>query len=81
MRNSDQVVISVSIDFPSYSQRNAAFHCIAYDYYCADWDSLCDHLRDASWEDIFKPSASAATNEVCEWTQIGIDVYIRHRNY
>ena len=22
------------------------FYCIAYDYSCADWDSLCDHLRD-----------------------------------
>ena len=44
--NSDHVVVSVSIDFPSYSQWDALFHCIAYDYSCADWDGLCDHLRD-----------------------------------
>ena len=25
---------------------DAQFHCIAYDYSCADWDSLCDLLRD-----------------------------------
>ena len=25
---------------------------IAYDYSCADWDSLCNHLRDVPWEDI-----------------------------
>ena len=43
--NSDHVV-SVSIDFPSNSQRDALFHRIAYDYSRADWDSLCDHLRD-----------------------------------
>ena len=34
--NSDHVVVSVSIDFPSNSQWDAPFHCIAYDYPCAD---------------------------------------------
>ena len=34
--NSDHVVVSVSIDFPSYSQRDALFHHIAYDYSRAD---------------------------------------------
>ena len=38
-------VVSVSIDFPSNSQQDASFHCIAYDYSSADWDGLCDHLR------------------------------------
>ena len=52
--NSDHVVVSVSIDFPSNSQPDALFHCIAYDYSCADWDGLCDHLRDVPWENIFK---------------------------
>ena len=68
----------VSIDFPSYSQRDAPFHHIAYDYSCADWKGLCDHLRDVQWEDIFKLSASAAASEFCEWVQVGIDVYISH---
>ena len=48
LKNSDHVFDSVSTDFPSNSQRDAAFHCIAYDYSCADWDGLCDHLRDVS---------------------------------
>ena len=30
--NSDHVVISVSIDFPSNTQQDAFFHHIAYDY-------------------------------------------------
>ena len=34
----DHVVVSVSIDFPSYSQQDASFHRIDYDYSCADWD-------------------------------------------
>ena len=42
--NSDHVV-SVSIDFPSNSQRDAPFHRIAYDYSRADWDGLRDHLE------------------------------------
>ena len=54
---------------------------MTYDYSCADWDGLRDHLRDVPWEDIFKLSASAAANEFCEWVQVGIDVYILHRKY
>ena len=51
--NSDNVAVSVSIDFPTNSQRDAPFHHIAYDYSRADWDGLCDHLRDVPWEDTF----------------------------
>ena len=79
--NSDHVVVSVSIDFPTNSQQDAPFHRIAYDYSCADWDGLRDHLRDVPWEDIFKLGASAAASEFCEWVQVGIDVYIPHRKY
>ena len=66
LRNSDHVVVSVSIAFPSYSQQDAPFHHIAYDYSRADCDGLHDHLRDVPWEDIFKPSSSAAASEFCE---------------
>ena len=79
--NSGHVVLSVSIDFPSNSQRDAPFHPIAYDYSRADWDGLRDHLRDVPWEDIFKLGASAAASEFCEWVQVGIAVYMPHRNY
>ena len=40
LRNSDHVVVSVFIDFPTNSQQDTPFHCIAYDYSCADWDDL-----------------------------------------
>ena len=46
---------------------------IAYDYSFADWDGLCNHLRDVPWEDIFKLSASAAASEFREWVQLGIE--------
>ena len=52
--NSDHVVFSVSIDFPTNSQLNSQFHRIAHDYSRADWDGLRNHLRDVPWEDIFK---------------------------
>ena len=61
--NSDHVVVSVSIDFPSYLQRDVSFHRIAYDYSRADCDGLRDH-------------SSAVTSESFEWVQVGIDVYI-----
>ena len=73
--NSDHVVVSVSIDFPSNLQRDTPFNRITYDYSCADWDGLHYHLRDVPWKDIFKLGASAAASEFCEWVQVGIDVY------
>ena len=81
MQNSDQVVVSISIDFLSNSKRDAPFHCIAYGYSCADWDGLRGHSRDVPrWEDNFKLGASAAS-EFCEWVQVGIDACIPHHNY
>ena len=69
------------LQWPSHSQQDALFHFIAYDYSCADWASLCDHLRDVSLEDIFKLSASAAAaHEFSEWVQVVIDVYISHQS-
>ena len=48
--HSDHAVVSVSLDFPTTnSQQDAPFHCIAYDYSCADWDGLHDLLRDVTW--------------------------------
>ena len=81
LENSDHVVVSVSIDFPTNSQQDAPFHRIGRDYSRADWDGLCDHLRNVPWEDIFKLGASAAASEFCEWVQFGNDVYIPHRKY
>ena len=52
--NSDHAVVLVSTDFPSNSQRDVPFHCMAYDYSSAGSDGLCDNLRDVPWEDIFK---------------------------
>ena len=80
--NSDLVVVSVSMDFLSNSKQDALFHRIAYNYSRADWDGLCDHLRDIPWEGIFKLSTSAAAaSEFCEWVQVGNDVYIPYCKY
>ena len=50
-------------------------------YSCADWDSLCDHLRDVPWKGISILSASIAASEFCEWVQVGIDVCNAHHKY
>ena len=68
----------LSFDFPSNSQWDAPFHCIAYDYSPADWDSLLDHLRDFPWEDILNSVRLLVAGEFREWVQVGIDVYIPH---
>ena len=71
--NSDHIVLSVSIDFPTNSQRDARYHRIAYYYSRADWDGLRYHLRDGPWEDIFKLGTSAAASKFCEWVRVGVD--------
>ena len=81
LKNSDHVIVSVSIDFPINSKQDTPFHRVAYDYSRADWDGLRDNLRDVPWEDIFKLSASAAASEFCEWVQVGIDAYIPQCKY
>ena len=81
LENSDHVVVSVSIEFPSYSQCDAPFLHIPYDHSCTDLDDFCDHLRDNPWENNFKLSASAAANEFCEWVQVGINVYTPYQKY
>ena len=43
--NSDHVIVSVPMDFPSNSEVDSAFHRIAPDNSRADWDGLSDHLR------------------------------------
>ena len=73
--------MSVSIDFQSNSKWDAPSHGIPYDYSHADWDVLCDHLRNVPWEDIFELIVSASYNEFFEWVQVGIDAYILHRKY
>ena len=50
--NSDHVVVSVSVDFLSSSQRDVPFHRIAYDCSQFDWDGRGDHLRDVPWGNI-----------------------------
>ena len=81
LANSDHVVVSLSINFPSNSHQDTLFHHVAYDHSCADWDGLHDHLRDVPWEYIFKLGASAAASEFYEWVQVETDVYIPHRKY
>ena len=68
--------------FPlTFHRIHAPFHHITYEYSSADWDDLRHHLRDVPWEDIFKLGASVAASKFCEWVQVGIDIYIRHRKY
>ena len=44
-------------------------------------NGLCDCLIDIPWDDIFKFIASAAASYLCEWVQVGIDVYISRLKY
>ena len=51
---SSDVIVSVSMDFLSNSEVDVLFYHIAYDYASANWDGLCDHLKDVPWENTIK---------------------------
>ena len=53
LRNSDQVLVSVFIDFSPNSKTNASFYRTVYDYSSADWDGLRHHLRHVLRDKIF----------------------------
>ena len=72
MGKSHHVVVSVFIDFPSYSQQDSRFHRMAYDYSRADRDGLGEHLRDVPWENIFKLGASAASSKL--WSEFMLEL-------
>ena len=57
------------------------FHYIDYNYSCADWEGICDQLRNVSWEDFFKLGASADANLFFGWIQARTDVHIPHSQY
>ena len=62
LRNSNNVVVTVSIDFPSNPKRDAFFHHKTYDYFLADLDCRRD-LGDVPWK---PPSlTNALTSKVC----------------
>ena len=81
LENSDHVVVSVSIGFPSYLQRYAPFLPMAYDYSCADWNGLCDHWEMFHGAISLNSASAAAASEFSEWIQVGNDVYIPHQKY
>ena len=66
--------VSVSINFPSNSERDIPFHRTAYDYSRANWDNLRDNLRDVPREDIFKLGTSAPAAKFCEYISFIINI-------
>ena len=69
------MTVSVPNDFPSNSKQFDPIHCKAYDYSCAGWHDLHDHLRDFPWKEIFALRASLAASEFCGWVQVGSCIY------
>ena len=79
--NSDHIVVSVSIDFPSNLQQEMLFNRIACGYSRAHWNGFHHNFKDVPWEDIFKFSAFAAASKFCECVQVETDIYIPYRKY
>ena len=73
--NSDYLLSQFPLTFQN-SKQGALFHCIAYDYSRADWDGLCNDLRDVPWGILLNSVLLLLLVNF-----IGIEVYIRHCKY
>ena len=76
-----QFPLCQSVSIVSVSKEVASFRLTVQHYSHADWDSLCDHLKDVSCEDMFKLCTSTMATVFCEWDQVGIDVRTPYRIY
>ena len=75
--NSEHVIVSVFIYFPSTSQRDAP-HSL-WIFSC--WLGWSSWSFERSSMGVYLLRASAAASEFCEWVRVGIDAYISHRKY
>ena len=78
--NSDNVVFSVFIDFPSNSKRDIRFHCIGYDYSHADWYGFRDHVRDFTWDILLNSVLLLLLVNFVSGFSLKL-MYISHRKY
>ena len=62
--------VAISTDLFSNSKGDALFYCSTYDYSSANWNGLCDHLRNFSMGETFARFAAADNDddddELCE---------------
>ena len=78
---SDHMVVSIDVKFVVKSTNGHPYHRTVYSYNKAEWGRLRDHLRGASWLDIFKHGATYAAKQTTERVEIGIDCYIPQRKF
>ena len=61
--------VEISADLFSDSKGDALCYCSTYDYSSANWNGLCDHLRNFSMSETFARFAAADNDdddELCE---------------
>ena len=64
-----------------FQTQNGGLLCTAIDYSFVDWDGPCDHLRVASWENIFELDTSTAASKFHDCIQARVDGSFPYCNY
>jgi len=77
---SDHCVVSVASS-TLFSRQSAPFHRTVYNYSKADWCGFRTFLSQVPWRSALKGNVNTAAQEVTEWIQIGMEVYIPSRRY
>ena len=70
VENSDHVIISVFINFPSNGNGGAHFYTTNLNFSHTHWNDLRDYFRNVPLVNIFKLGTSPAASEFRDWSRL-----------
>ena len=79
--NSDHATISVSVAYSSPSTTFQPFHRTVFQFGKADWDGFRSFVADVPWLTILKLGPDLAADELSQWINLGMEIYIPSRTY
>lgn len=68
--NTDHLTVSVSIDFPLPTKRDAPFHDAAFDPSHNKWNGFCHSIRDAPFEGLSNLGASFDISKFHDYAKV-----------
>ena len=79
--NSDHSIVSVSVSYSSPSTTFQPFHRMVFQFGKADWDGFRCFLADVPWSSVQGLGPDLAADELSQWINLGMEIYIPLRTY
>ncbi len=79
--NSDHSIVSVSVSYSSPTTTFQPFHRTVFQFGKADWDGFRCFLADVPWSWILSLGPDLAADELSQWINLGMKIYIPLHTY